>query len=178
MEVRLPVGISEVGITDGTSAVQHFVIAHINAAVGNACDILAHRAVKEHDVSRLCLFLWHIAAQATQPLGSKASGIVDTAVGKHIADKTRAVEGRFRGGSAPDIGVANVLGRFFHERGKAGIGIQGLLRDVVEHGVFEGNSVRVAGEYTLHIAVRGHVQRITSSWAPSPSQTAQRSPSF
>ena len=100
MEVRLPVGISEVGITDGTSAVQHFVIAHINAAVGNACDILAHRAVKEHDVSRLCLFLWHIAAQATQPLGSKASGIVDTAVGKHIADKTRAVEGRFRGGSA------------------------------------------------------------------------------
>ena len=80
VEMRLPIGIAEIGIADGVAAVQHHPVAHIDAAMRDSSDIRAHRAFKKHDVSGLRLVIRHGAAQAAQPLGSQPAGVVNTAV--------------------------------------------------------------------------------------------------
>ena len=123
-------------------------------------DIFAHRALKEHDVSGLHLVIRHGAAQAVQSLGAQPAGVADAAGCEHIRDKAGAVEAGFRACAAPDIRIADVLGRFLHQRCKRGISIQDFLRNVVERWVAEWYCIRVAGEDALHIAMRGHVQRV------------------
>ena len=91
VEMRLPIGIAEIGISDGVSAVQHHPVAHIDAAMRDAGDIRAHRPLEEHDVSGLRLIILHVAAQAAQPLGAQPAGVVDTAVREYIRDKAGAM---------------------------------------------------------------------------------------
>lgn len=46
MKVTFPVGIVQIRVANGTSAVNHHTIADINAAVRNAIHAVAHRAFK------------------------------------------------------------------------------------------------------------------------------------
>ena len=151
-----PVGIIEVGITDGASAVNHHIVAHINTAVRNASHILAHCALEEHNVARLRLIHGHIPAQTAQALCAKPPGVIDAAVGEDIADKAGAIEAGLRIGAAPDIGITNVFVCFLHESGKGRIGVQRLLWNVIQHGIFQGGSM-AAPEDALHVAVCAHV---------------------
>ena len=91
VEMRLPIGIAEIGIADGVAAVQHHPVAHIDAAMRDSGDIRAHRPLEEHDVSGLRLLIRHVAAQAAQPLGAQPAGVVDTAVREYIRDKAGAM---------------------------------------------------------------------------------------
>ena len=158
--MRLPIGITEIGIADGVAAVQHHPVAHIDAAMRDAGDIRAHRALKEHNVSGLRLVIRHGAAQAAQPLGPQPAGVADAADREYIRDKAGAVEAGFRACTAPDIRIADVLGRFLHQRGERGIGIQGFLRNVVEGWFAEWYCIRIAGEDALHVAMRSHVSAV------------------
>ena len=67
--MRLPIGVLKIGESDGISAVQHGVVAHIDTAMRNPLNVFAHRAFKKHDVARLHLVLRNAGAQAVQPLG-------------------------------------------------------------------------------------------------------------
>jgi hypothetical protein len=89
MKMLFPVGIIEVGITDGAAAVDHHVVADINTAVRNASHIFAHCALEEHNVTRLRLIDGHVPAQAAQALCTKPPGIIDAAVGKDVAESIK-----------------------------------------------------------------------------------------
>ena len=85
--MRLPIGVLKVGESDGISAVQHGVVAHIDTAMRDPLNVFAHRAFKKHDVARLHLVLRNAGAQAVQPLSPQTAGVVHAAVGEHIAHK-------------------------------------------------------------------------------------------
>ena len=53
MEMLLPVCVGQVSIPDGTSAVEHHIVADIDTAMCDAFHIIAHGAFKEYDVARL-----------------------------------------------------------------------------------------------------------------------------
>ena len=137
----------------------HHVVAHIDAAVGNAGNAFAHGAVKEHNVAGLSLIHRYIPAQTPQPLGSQPAGVVDTAGREHIADKAGAVKAGFRARAAPYIGIADILGGFLHELREGRIRVQRFLRNVIQHGILQRNRVRPV-EDALHVAVGCHVQGV------------------
>ena len=134
----------------------HHVVAHIDAAVGNAGYAFAHGAVKEHNVTGLSLIHRNIAAQAPQPLGSQSSGVVNAAGCEHIADKAGTVEAGLRTCAAPYIGIADILVGFLHESCEGWIRVQRFLRDVVQHGILQRNRVRPV-EDAFHVSVACHV---------------------
>ena len=82
-----PVGIVQVCVANGAAAVQHSVITYIDPAVGDTLHAFAHRALKEHDVSRLRLIRRNRLAKAVQTLRSQASCVVHAAMRVDIADE-------------------------------------------------------------------------------------------
>ena len=63
-----PVGFCQIGIPDGTAAVQHVIPADIDTDMRNAVRGIAHGAFKEHQITGLCLFRRNLLADAVQVL--------------------------------------------------------------------------------------------------------------
>ena len=124
MEMLLPIGISQVGITDRASTVEHHVVADIDTAVGDAFYAFTHSAIEEDNVTGPDLVTADIPAQAEDALGPQASGVADAAGGEDIAYKPGTVETGLRIGTAPYIRITDILGGFIHEFREGWIGIQ------------------------------------------------------
>lgn len=96
VKVLPPVGVIQIGKSNGRSAVDHHAVADIKAAMRNAAHVIAHGALKEDNIAGLDLVIGNIFAQASQSFCAKAASIVHAAVGKHIAHEARTVEAGFR----------------------------------------------------------------------------------
>ena len=94
-----PVGACNVGVLDGVAAVQHFIVAHINADVGDRHPAVIGSREKDN-VPRLCLGGRDDGALVVNALRRGTGQVVDTACGIDPADEAGAVKGSGRAGAA------------------------------------------------------------------------------
>ena len=95
-----PVGTCDVGVLDGVAAVQHFIVAHINADVRNRHSAVIGSREKDN-VPRLCLGGRDDGALVVNALRRGTGQVVDAACGIDPTDKARAIKRSGRAGAAP-----------------------------------------------------------------------------
>ena len=76
-EVLLPIGIIQVGITAGRTAVNHVMIPNVDAHMRNAVYLFTHGARKEHKITRLHFVLCDRPAQAVQASCTEPPSVVN-----------------------------------------------------------------------------------------------------
>ena len=81
-----PVGIIEVCVTDGITAVNHHVFADIDAAVRDTRNA-SHRSFEKHDVAGLGFVVRNFPAQVEQPRSAQTADVIHAAVGEYVADE-------------------------------------------------------------------------------------------
>ena len=82
-----PIGITQIGVADGTAAVDHHAVADIDTAVCDTFHTFAHSAVKEDNISGPYILDCNIPAEASQTLRPQAACVVHAAVGENITDE-------------------------------------------------------------------------------------------
>lgn len=127
----LPIGIGQVSIGTGIAAVNHHVVAYIQAAVGNAAYIVAHGSLEEDHVAGAGVLWPDRIAVPVQTCRTHVTDVVHAGGSEQPADETGAVEGCGRVIAAPHIGIAQAFIGSFHQKGKLRIGIQQFLRHIV-----------------------------------------------
>ena len=110
---------------------QHVIPANVNTNMRNAVCCIAHGALKEHQITGLCLFRRNLFADAVQACCTQPPGIVHARFCVYPADEAGAVKGRFRAGPAPHIGIADILLRFLHNAGELRVCRQRFLWNIV-----------------------------------------------
>ena len=115
-------------LLDGVAAVQHFVVAHINADVGDRPRTVIG-SCKKGNVPRLGLGGRNDGALVVNALRRGTGQVVDAACGINPADEAGAVKGSGRAGAAPHIGLPDILRGLGHQcrKGRVGQSLAGYL---------------------------------------------------
>ena len=92
--MRLPVGSVDGCVLDGIAAVQHHIVAHIDAHMGHARRVIG--ANKKDEIPRLRVGTGNRRADIVKPLRTQPSSIDKPAVREDIADESRTVKGSGR----------------------------------------------------------------------------------
>ena len=96
----LPVGRADTGVFDGVATVNHHIVAHINADVGDRPGAVIG-AGKENQISGPGFILWNDGALVVNPGCRGAGQVVNAGMGVYPAHKARAVKTCARGAPAP-----------------------------------------------------------------------------
>ncbi len=117
----LPVGRVNVCVLDGVSGTDHHAVAEIDSSMAHAGGVIG--AFEENQITGLCIGFGDVLALVPQTVGGSAPYIVAVLV-VDPADVTRTVKAGFRGGTAPDVGRADIFlcfgvdfGKFFVRQG-------------------------------------------------------------
>ena len=81
-------------VRDGIAAVQHHIVAHIDAHMGNARRVVC--ADKENEIARLRVGAGNRRADIVKPLRTQPPGVDKAAVCEDITDEARTVKGSGR----------------------------------------------------------------------------------
>ena len=92
--MRLPVGSVDGCVLDGIAAVQHHIVAHIDAHMGNARCVVC--ADKEDKIPRLHIGAGNRRTDIVKSLRTQPPGVDKSAVCEDIADESRTVKGSGR----------------------------------------------------------------------------------
>ena len=109
----------------------HHVIAHIDPNVCNSFHVRPHGAMEENQIAGADIFRIDFFAHRMQSGRTAPSGIVNTGMNEHPADKAGAVESLAGIGRAVNIRITDILVRFHHERGEVRISHQKFIRNRV-----------------------------------------------
>lgn len=99
----LPIGIGQVSIRTGIAAVNHHVVAYIQAAVGNTAYIIAHGSLEEDHVAGFGILRIDRIAVSVQACCAHMPDVVHASGSEQPADETGAVKGCGRIIAAPYI---------------------------------------------------------------------------
>ena len=131
----------------------HHIVAHIDAYMGDAFDICAHRFFEKNEIAGARVLLADIAAQGVEPIGAHPPYIAHAGVVKDPANIAGAVKAGIGIAGTVHIGIADVLLRFNHQGEEIGIGPKKLLRD----GVVDQLVLRLhAMDFHVRFANRGN----------------------
>ena len=124
MEVAAPVGIVEVGISDGIAAVDHPAITHIESAMSDSVHISAHCPFKEYHITGAGVLWGNRLTGMVQASCTKSASIPHAGGCVNIREETRAVKRGLRAITAPYIGITNILVGFGDEQSEVRISIK------------------------------------------------------
>ena len=82
--------------------------------------------------------------------------VSNTGFRENPADEAWTVKGRFRCMPTPYIGITQALIGFLNEQSKLGIGVQEVLRNIINKRIFQYGNVR-AIEHSIDITMGGHI---------------------
>ena len=103
-----PVARVDGSVVNGVAAVEHPVIAHVDAHMGRARGVIG--LFKENKVARAGAFRRDVGAHAPQPLRAQpAEAPMQAAVVVDIRNEAGAVEGGVRRAAAPDVRVKPLI---------------------------------------------------------------------
>ena len=94
----MPVAGVQIGVGNRVSTVQHHIVTHINAHMGNTWGVVGPH--EKHQVARLGV--GYRRGDIVEPLGAQPPGIAQSGTGQHIADEAGTIEGGLRTASAPE----------------------------------------------------------------------------
>ena len=90
----LPIGSVDGCVLDGIAAVQHHIVAHIDAHMGHARRVIS--ADKEDEIPRLHIGAGNRRTDIVKPLRTQPPGVDKSAVCENITDESRTVKGSGR----------------------------------------------------------------------------------
>ena len=105
VEMLLPIGVGQVSIRTGIAAMDHHVVAYIQAAVGDAIHIITHGSLEEDHVAGTGVLRPDRIAVPVQACRTHVTDVVHAGGSEQPADETRAVKGCGRIIAAPHIGT-------------------------------------------------------------------------
>lgn len=117
----------QIGKADRVACVNHHVVANIDAYMGDALDIRAHRFLEKYEITGTRVLLADIAAQGVEPIGAHPPYIAHAGVVKDPANIAGAVKTGIGIAGTVHIGKADVLLRLNHQGKEIRIGPQKLL---------------------------------------------------